>query len=426
MARQHSVLLPLLVCILLFLFASHYGYTVIYGRSTNPVEALLAGATIGLSAFCIILLVQLRRQYRRAAASPDKLRVKELQAHLEGLRAKNQDDTTKLKNLSHQVEILSAMREISLMASQDVDFERLVEHALELVEHLIGTREITLFLRPEDDQKVLKVRARRAGGETLFNSAIPPEAVDLTNVAEVARYGNIKRLETEKMLDLTVPVMVDREILGVVKVKIDKEQYSPDELDRAHLNLRNILNHIGLAIKTPTLYDRAVLDSLTGLYTKRHLTAELNKIFPGCKRLSKSLAVIMIDLDHFKKINDKYGHLTGDIVLRDVASIVKREIRDYDSAFRYGGEEICVLLPDTDSRSALSVAERIRKKIGKNRFRGDTNQKVSMTVSAGVAVFHKNMDKSEDLISDADSALYKAKRGGRNQVKFYRRKTTMP
>jgi diguanylate cyclase (GGDEF)-like protein len=410
--------MPLLFCLMLLALVGYYCYRVgTAQRDTTPLEALMAASTAAVSVFCIILLLQMRRLYLSTGQGAAPKRRSRRTGVVDDSEARNAENVRKLKTLANQVEILSAMREISLLASQDVDFERLVDHALHLVEQVLSTREINLFLRSPEDNKMLKVRARRFGGKTLFGGEIDPATVDSTYVAEVARYGNMKREETDQVLDLTVPLMVDREILGAVKVLVDKEQVAPENLERTEANLRNIINHISLAIKTPTLYDRAVLDGLTGLYTKRHLGVELPKLFAGCRRLSKSLALIMFDIDHFKKINDTYGHLSGDIVLREVSSLIRQQIREYDTAYRYGGEEICVLLPEIDAHSAVTVAERIRKAIETHPMRGDQNQKVPLTISGGVAVFRKYMDKPNQLIAEADGALYEAKEGGRNQIK---------
>lgn len=420
MAKEESITLPLLFCVVLVGFVAYYAYTVAAGERAfdDPIEVILAAIAAAVSLLCITLLFQIKRMYQRLKVALRNRMVPDTESQILELTTRNTEHVRKLKALANQVEILSAMREISLLASQDVDFERLVEHALALVEQLIGTREISLFLRSRDDRDVLKVRAHRADGKTLFGEQINADEIDWTHVSEVARYANIKRRETDESLDLTVPVMADREVLGAAKVKIDKEPHTPEDLSQAQNNLRNIIHHIGLAIKTPALYERAVHDSLTGLYTKRHMTDEMARLFAGCKRLSKSLALIMFDLDRFKKINDTHGHLTGDIVLREVTAIIKEHIRDYDSAYRYGGEELLILLPDTDARSAVAVAKRIRERVEKKRVMGDRNQKVKVTVSAGVAIYRPYMDTPQDLIAEADKALYAAKQSGRNQVKF--------
>jgi diguanylate cyclase (GGDEF)-like protein len=424
--HKYSILLPLLFCLVLLGLVGYYGYSIAaLGRKLDAIEFLLAASTAGLAFLCVILLLQLRRLYRAlvAGGQPVEIPKGRRTTLVDELNARNAENLRKLKTLANQVEILSAMREISLLASQDVNFESLVEHALTLVEQVIGTREIALFLRSQEDEKRVGIRAWRVEGKTRFGPQIDTSAVDSTHVTEVARYGNIKREEDASTLDLTVPVMVDREILGAVKVKIDKEQAAPDSLERAETSLRNIVNHISLAIKTPTLYDRAVLDGLTGLYTKRHLNTELPKLFATCRRLSKTLAVIMFDIDHFKNVNDTHGHLSGDIILREVASIIKRQIREYDTAYRYGGEEMCVLLPEIDAHSAVAVAERIRKAIEVHPMRGDQNQKVPTTVSGGVSVYRKYMERPDQLIAEADSALYEAKQSGRNQIKHAQPKT---
>jgi diguanylate cyclase (GGDEF)-like protein len=123
----------------------------------------------------------------------------------------------------------------------------------------------------------------------------------------------------------------------------------------------------------------------------------------------------MIDVDHFKKYNDTYGHPAGDDVLVKIASILKESVRSVDYAARYGGEEFLLILTETPLDGALEVAERIRTSVTEDTF-GSDNEKVEITVSIGVAEFPENGDRSESIIASADAALYKAKRRGRNRV----------
>jgi diguanylate cyclase (GGDEF)-like protein len=115
-------------------------------------------------------------------------------------------------------------------------------------------------------------------------------------------------------------------------------------------------------------------------------------------------------------VNDKHGHLTGDLILAGVARALKRGLRKYDSAYRYGGEELALLLPETILDGGLRIAERLRKQIQGRQFTSESGEKLSVTISLGVAEFESKMSAIDDLISRADQALYHAKRTGRNRV----------
>jgi len=180
----YSIIPPLLFCFVLLGFVAYYVYTVITGEQPlHPIEAVLAATTACASILCIMLLFQMRGLYRATGRAPGRRGTSGRNVSVEMLLARNEENLRKLKTLANQVEILSAMREMSLLASQDVDFERLVEHALQLVEQVIGTREITLFLRSGEDTKVLRARARRIEGQTYFAGAIDPGWAGLLGAA---------------------------------------------------------------------------------------------------------------------------------------------------------------------------------------------------------------------------------------------------
>jgi diguanylate cyclase (GGDEF)-like protein len=153
-------------------------------------------------------------------------------------------------------------------------------------------------------------------------------------------------------------------------------------------------------------------DSLTGLANRRQFDEDLAASVTRAHRYGGDLALIMIDLDHFKQINDLYGHPRGDEVLQDVAAILTRTVRSVDTAYRYGGEELCVLLPETGLAEAATLADRIRRQVEAG-FPWATESAV--TLSAGVAVLEAGGDGAR-LVGAADRALYVAKRNGRNRV----------
>jgi len=185
-------------------------------------------------------------------------------------------------------------------------------------------------------------------------------------------------------------------------------------------HLEEFAKAVALAIKTPDLYTRAVEDALTKLATKRHFRTQLELHGGLARRHGDPLALIMIDIDHFKRINDTYGHLTGDLILRGVAEVILQNLRRTDaaaySAYRYGGEEMSVILPKTDLDRALEVAERLRRQVEARVFSGTNREEIRITVSLGVATLTAEMTEDDHLVAAADGALYAAKEGGRNRV----------
>ena len=168
----------------------------------------------------------------------------------------------------------------------------------------------------------------------------------------------------------------------------------------------------------------ATLDALTGLNNRRQFEVRLKQEIANAKRNKKPLCCIMLDIDYFKKVNDTWGHSAGDCVLKSVSKIIVQELREYDIASRYGGEEFCILLPDTKIREAVFVAQRLRKAVESSDvsisedqvFGADT---LKVTISIGVSEFDEGMDMPEKLHQCADIALYEAKHRGRNRVVVY-------
>ncbi len=197
-----------------------------------------------------------------------------------------------------------------------------------------------------------------------------------------------------------------------------------DELDRRSLGqvLRNVLERARLEAEVrranARLRDWAIRDGLTGLYNHRHFQELLRTEFARARRYQQTLALLMIDLDHFKQVNDTYGHPVGDAVLRKVASTIAEQARQVDIIARYGGEEFVVVLPNTSREGASAVAERAREAVGEQLVDFD-GVRVTVTISVGVATSADvGVEHERDLVKRADAALYRAKRSGRNQVRI--------
>ncbi len=168
-----------------------------------------------------------------------------------------------------------------------------------------------------------------------------------------------------------------------------------------------------------SMKDMATYDTLTRLYNRRHLDQVLEEEFRNSTLSKQPLAIVMVDIDHFKPINDRYGHDEGDKALIHIASILKGSLRNYDIVSRFGGEEFLVILPKTLMKDAVVIAERIRRSVETTPLSvGD--EKVNLTISLGVAAIPAIWpDSKEEFIKCADIALYEAKDKGRNRVCFY-------
>jgi diguanylate cyclase (GGDEF)-like protein len=184
--------------------------------------------------------------------------------------------------------------------------------------------------------------------------------------------------------------------------------------------LGQVANQAHIVVDNSRLFDRvknlAIRDSLTDLFNHRHSVELVAQELARVGRYASGLSLLMLDLDHFKRINDEHGHPVGDTILRDVASLLKDMLRAVDSVGRYGGEEFLVLLPHTSAEEARQTAERVRRTVERHRFLAGP-QELHITVSVGVASYPApGIDSPAALIREADQALYRAKEGGRNRV----------
>jgi diguanylate cyclase (GGDEF)-like protein len=163
------------------------------------------------------------------------------------------------------------------------------------------------------------------------------------------------------------------------------------------------------------IYRMTIIDGLTEIYNKRSMLEFLEREAARCRRYARPLALVMFDIDHFKKINDTHGHLTGDYVLKELAKAVKGRIRREEHFARYGGEEFAITLPETDKKAATQFAEAIRGLVEKHHFEFEGHP-ISATISLGVGMLSDELTDVQQLIKVADENLYAAKRGGRNRA----------
>ena len=161
---------------------------------------------------------------------------------------------------------------------------------------------------------------------------------------------------------------------------------------------------------------QASIDTLTKLFTRRVMRAQLDNLISLAAGRQQAFSFILVDIDHFKVINDTYGHPTGDKVLKEIAKHIRMNVRGSDIICRYGGEEITIILPRTDLDAATNIAENLRKIIGTSDFYSTDNKKLNLTISCGVSTYGPDGVSRPDIINAADRRLYRAKKTGRNRV----------
>lgn len=197
-----------------------------------------------------------------------------------------------------------------------------------------------------------------------------------------------------------------------------------EELGKVNLSYEQLVRELELAkseLKKANneLSEMAFRDGLTALYNHRYFQEQLEKEVNRAMRYQRALSLIIFDLDHFKNINDVHGHLVGDRVLKKVAEIALLTVREADMVARYGGEEFAIILPETEMKGVVTLAERIRKQIASMRMEVD-GKNVGVTASFGVTLWEEGMPHTnkESMISAADNALYQSKKKGRNKTSF--------
>ena len=163
--------------------------------------------------------------------------------------------------------------------------------------------------------------------------------------------------------------------------------------------------------------EMAITDALTGLFNRRYMESHLGTLVEQAAARGKPIAVLVVDIDYFKVVNDMHGHDAGDDVLREFALRIRKSIRNIDLACRYGGEEFVIVMPETDVAVATMVAERLRRRIAADPFAIQQGTRtIPVTISIGVAAMRGKGDSAAAILKRADQALYKAKRDGRNRV----------
>ena len=216
---------------------------------------------------------------------------------------------------------------------------------------------------------------------------------------------------------IVFPLINENTVIGVfVLASVDHEQNNTNQLDMFSDNLALALNN---SLKHSQLQTLVAIDPLTGVYNRRFGFMRLEEEYSSAIRTNTHFGVLMLDIDHFKTINDSFGHIAGDRVLVEISNMIKIILRKHDVLIRYGGEEFVAILPGASTHDTQVVADRIRALIEQNDIKY-INSRIHVTVSLGVVSFPETqISKLDDLIAFADKAMYKSKQNGRNRVSLY-------
>ena len=348
------------------------------------------------------------------------------------IRNITQSKTSEIKE-REQRQFAEAMADTASIINSSLDLDEVLDRILDNVDKVVPHDSANIAL--VDDQNV--ARFVKVKGYENFTSrelvlSVEQHVEDLPNFNKMAESGKPILIadtwtDTDWVKDIPgsgwirsyigAPIKRKEKLLGFINLEAAK----PNFFKTKYLGrLQALSDQAAIAIENAQLFEEmeklAITDSLTGLYNRRYFFAFAENEIERSKRYKKHLSIIMMDIDHFKKINDSFGHLIGDQVLKEIADICLAILRKVDVMCRYGGEEFVVLLPETEVADAAHAAERMCTAISSLRLKTEKGD-VSVSVSIGVAEMEKSRLSFEKLLAAADTALYSAKDTGRNRVR---------
>lgn len=324
-----------------------------------------------------------------------------------------------------------------------LDTSEVVSAAVEILDRLVQARSWGLFLKAEESDRLDLITAVNAlalpvgpivyikptasatadaKGDPVVRSVNESRPVVWSEGPVPARSSRRRSKEAGAML--SVPLIAGGSILGAVvanrKSKLKPGHgpgFTPQEVKTVEIVSRSLASALRNAAAYAKSERQALIDDLTRLYNLRYLHQALEAEIRRARRYGTSVSVVFMDLDGFKQVNDRYGHRTGSLTLAEVARVVTWSVREADLVARYGGDEFVVILPETSARRAVQVAERVRSRIERHVFGGDSLQ-IALTACFGVACYPEHASETGRLMELADAAMYRAKQSKKNAVRL--------
>lgn len=315
----------------------------------------------------------------------------------------------KVKNivLAKQLEVSSefykSMKDIAKIIETQYDFQYIIPIIGEMIDKFVLNHLIYIFLKQDGKYNLFWPGA-------CWNKKVY-ELIETLSPDDNAKLSDDNKTGV-------FPLVSEGEIIGCIVAHSTIDKLTEEEI----VYITELTKQSAITIERANTYSEilknATMDALTGLNNRRQFEVRLSEQYSIANRQNTPLCAIMIDIDFFKKFNDTYGHAIGDKVLRTTANVIKEQLREYDIPSRYGGEEFCILLPQTNIEEARIVAERLRTAVEQTKIELENHKTINVTISVGLAELDVK-DMAEDLYMKADRALYEAKESGRNRVMVY-------
>jgi diguanylate cyclase (GGDEF)-like protein len=337
-----------------------------------------------------------------------------------------------LRELERKVQELQAFNDIGRSLAGTLDIHELLAIIMQKVSEVLRPGHWSLLLVDEQRHDLVFEIAVGEGAERLKSMRLPigegvagsvaatGQPLLVPDVREdprfAARFDDASGMVTGSLL--AVPLSSKGRVLGVVELVNPRGGHPFDDADRR--TLEALADYAAIAIDNARAYERirelTLRDEHTGLFNARHLWRQLELEIARTARTGRPFSMVFVDLDHFKQVNDRFGHQAGSAVLKEVGDLLRRSIRNIDVPVRYGGDEFVVLLPETDKVHARHAAERLRAGMQRTSFLSGMGLDVRVTASFGIATCPEDGDSTDKLVKSADAAMYRVKESTRNGV----------
>ena len=341
-------------------------------------------------------------------------------------------ETSKRGELEKKIKELSVFHEVGKALTSTLDLNQVLQTIMEKVSNFFRPDTWSLLLVDEDTGELYFEIAIGEAAENLKSVRLKPgegiagwvaehgEPIVVPNVGQDPRFAprldEVTKTETRSVV--CVPVKGREKVLGVIELVNYVAELKLDEDDL--FRLQALGDYAAIAIENARyvqrIHELTITDDCTNLYNSRYLHAVLEAEVYRSTRYQYEFSLIFIDLDYFKKVNDVHGHLVGSKLLNQLGQLIRGQLRLIDFAFRYGGDEFVVLLPQTPKRSAINVARRLLQMIARHTFLHEDGLDLNITASLGVASFPADAQTKEEIIRLADEAMYLVKNNLRNNI----------
>jgi diguanylate cyclase (GGDEF)-like protein len=322
--------------------------------------------------------------------------------------------------------------EAAMRLHESLDASEVVARALEFLPGFVEAQSWAVFVKTEQTNRLELVRAINAA-ELPIGPFVEIEQAPLPIARAVSEQRTIisgnpgeemtvsSSSPLSELAALCVPLIANGRLVGAVQATRRSgggESFKQEEARVVEVMCSSLARALANAIDYHNATRQTLIDDLTRLYNVRYLYQTLEGEIRRARRYGSAVSVVFMDLDGFKMVNDAYGHRAGSATLTEVAQVISRTVRDSDFVARYGGDEFVLMLPETSSKRALQMAERVRLRIAAHRFKGGVGADIYLTASFGVASFPEHATQAEKLIELADAAMYEAKQRDKNNVKL--------